>query len=431
MIRRRGRRRRPAAVRSAACAVAISLLAAPMALGGAGGVTFCSENGSAGLALVSTARLQTRGVLALALGGRYYESADITDALGSATGRYTGLGISGSYGLTPWLEVFFDVPAWRAEWSGGASTSSATGIVNPSVGAKLALTPSDGRFLLAVEGRFGLPVERELGVTDSAGGRIVLADGGERDTEVALLATADFTDSFPLRIHANAGWAFHGDADGRRVFPDVYPAVPAGGASSDNDALILRGAVEFPGRTVDLFTEFRADIVNDSGLVAPKENPLMIAPGVRVRLGERWSLTSSFAVGISGDDSSTPEFDPHEAYPDWTLSVNLGYGWPLSVADTDGDGVPDYRDLCPLVAEDLDGFEDHDGCPEADNDADGVPDALDAAPLSGEDFDGFEDDDGVPDLDNDGDGIVDERDMCPDEPEDLDGDEDEDGCPDR
>jgi len=46
-----------------------------------------------------------------------------------------------------------------------------------------------------------------------------------------------------------------------------------------------------------------------------------------------------------------------------------------------------------------------------------------------EDLDGFEDDDGCPDFDHDGDGIAEELDHCPDEPEDLDGVEDEDGCP--
>ena len=45
-----------------------------------------------------------------------------------------------------------------------------------------------------------------------------------------------------------------------------------------------------------------------------------------------------------------------------------------------------------------------------------------------EDLDGFEDDDGCADLDNDEDGVLDEHDKCPDEPEDIDGFEDDDGC---
>jgi len=152
-------------------------------------------------------------------------------------------------------------------------------------------------------------------------------------------------------------------------------------------------------------------------------------PGVRVRF-DGWALTAALAVGISGDDLSTPDFDPHDAYPDWEAIISISHSRPVASADTDGDGIPDYRDACVELPEDLDGFEDDDGCADPDNDNDGIPDAFDLAPNKPEDFDGFEDDDGIPDLDNDGDGIIDDRDMCPDEREDFDGFEDEDGCPD-
>jgi hypothetical protein len=152
---------------------------------------------------------------------------------------------------------------------------------------------------------------------------------------------------------------------------------------------------------------------------------------VRVRFGGGWTATGALSVSISGDDRDTPDFDPHEAYPDWVATLMVSYALPVFAADSDKDGIPDYRDGCPRQAEDVDGFRDEDGCPDPDNDADGVPDGYDGTPLQMEDYDGFEDDDGVPDLDNDGDGIVDERDMCPNEPEDLDGFEDEDGCPDE
>jgi outer membrane protein OmpA-like peptidoglycan-associated protein len=98
--------------------------------------------------------------------------------------------------------------------------------------------------------------------------------------------------------------------------------------------------------------------------------------------------------------------------------------------DADGDGIPDSRDKCPHEAEDKDGFQDEDGCPDPDNDGDGIPDALDKCPNDPEDFDGFQDADGCPDLDNDKDGFYDAIDKCPNDPEDFDGFEDEDGCPD-
>jgi OmpA-OmpF porin, OOP family len=101
-----------------------------------------------------------------------------------------------------------------------------------------------------------------------------------------------------------------------------------------------------------------------------------------------------------------------------------------AVGDSDGDGILDDVDKCPRIPEDLDGFEDQDGCPEDDNDKDGINDKIDGCPLDPEDRDNFEDDDGCPDLDNDKDGIADKIDGCPIDPEDKDSFEDDDGCPD-
>jgi outer membrane protein OmpA-like peptidoglycan-associated protein len=127
--------------------------------------------------------------------------------------------------------------------------------------------------------------------------------------------------------------------------------------------------------------------------------------------------------------------------------------------DNDKDGILDTSDECPNDPEDKDEFEDADGCPDPDNDKDGVADVNDQCPnepgdkaFAGcptpdkdkdgilddkdkcpndpEDKDGFEDADGCPDPDNDKDGIPDEKDKCPNQPEDLDKFQDEDGCPD-
>jgi hypothetical protein len=63
--------------------------------------------------------------------------------------------------------------------------------------------------------------------------------------------------------------------------------------------------------------------------------------------------------------------------------------------DSDGDRVPDYRDDCPDVGEDYDGFQDDDGCPEEDNDGDGILDDVDECPLHAEPA--GDDGDGCPD----------------------------------
>lgn len=99
--------------------------------------------------------------------------------------------------------------------------------------------------------------------------------------------------------------------------------------------------------------------------------------------------------------------------------------------DADGDGIADDADRCPVQPEDLDGFEDEDGCPELDNDQDGVADAQDKCPVEAETLNGIDDDDGCPDAapDADKDGIADAADRCPFEPETFDGVRDDDGCP--
>ncbi|MEO7427225.1 MAG: OmpA family protein [Fibrobacteria bacterium] len=119
---------------------------------------------------------------------------------------------------------------------------------------------------------------------------------------------------------------------------------------------------------------------------------------------------------------------------------------PVHALDSDDDGVPNKYDECKNEAEDKDGFQDTDGCPDPDNDADGVCDpwvaekgesakyanvckGSDKCVEVAEDKDGFEDGDGCPDPDNDKDGIPDTKDKCPNEAEDMDGFQDNDGCP--
>lgn len=106
--------------------------------------------------------------------------------------------------------------------------------------------------------------------------------------------------------------------------------------------------------------------------------------------------------------------------------VAMGTGSQAAAADSDGDGVPDGEDRCPVTAEDLDGFEDEDGCPELDNDGDEVVDARDRCPSEAETVNGFQDEDGCPDegADADHDGVDYQRDRCPLEPGDA-----SDGCP--
>ena len=113
--------------------------------------------------------------------------------------------------------------------------------------------------------------------------------------------------------------------------------------------------------------------------------------------------------------------------PESRFFVSVGYA--PDVRDSDGDGIPNVRDKCPLIAEDRDGQQDEDGCPDDDSDGDRRSDSEDKCPTEAEDLDGFDDDDGCPELDNDLDKILDAQDKCPNDAEDGKPPVANDGCP--
>lgn len=133
---------------------------------------------------------------------------------------------------------------------------------------------------------------------------------------------------------------------------------------------------------------------------------------------------------LDDDNDGDRVADTSDRCPDKAEVIN-GYqdddGCPDEVADTDKDGIPDEADKCPELAGKL-RRPDFYGCP--DTDEDGVADPVDKCPEGAEDTDGFEDLDGCPDPDNDLDGVEDRLDECVDEPEIKNGVTDEDGCPD-
>jgi outer membrane protein OmpA-like peptidoglycan-associated protein len=156
--------------------------------------------------------------------------------------------------------------------------------------------------------------------------------------------------------------------------------------------------------------------------------------------GLKYHAKAGFYAGLAGGTGIRPGYGTPRA------RAVLMIGWltdgdvlppeemppdvPPPPPDSDGDGILDPSDKCPREAEDLDEYQDDDGCPDLDNDGDGVPDASDKCRDEAEDLDQFQDTDGCIDPDNDGDGKNDAEDRCPNEAEDMDGFEDDDGCPD-
>ncbi len=159
----------------------------------------------------------------------------------------------------------------------------------------------------------------------------------------------------------------------------------------------------------------------DNLFAEKSETPLELVGGIKARLLGGLHLELGGGTGLM----------PGYGAPEFRVFVGAQWAvWGAGEPDTDGDGLVDSKDKCPLEPEDKDGFQDADGCPDPDNDQDGVLDGADRCRDVPEDIDDFEDNDGCPDEDNDKDGLKDLEDNCPDAAEDRDSFKDDDGCPD-
>ncbi len=101
------------------------------------------------------------------------------------------------------------------------------------------------------------------------------------------------------------------------------------------------------------------------------------------------------------------------------LAAEMMKGTDPTLGDTDGDGLPDGMDLCPLVPSRVGTDSDNDGAGDAcdpDDDGDGVLDYMDNCPGTGNGDQADGDGDGVGDAcgpDYDGDAVANEQDNCP------------------
>ena len=198
-------------------------------------------------------------------------------------------------------------------------------------------------------------------------------------------------------------------------------------------------AVNVPEARLTLLSELAGEAAGGRS----EEVPLELRGGARLHVDDAIALSAGYGRGLTLG-YGTPD---HRAFVVLSYRPSapavaevpeplpqrqrIEVGQKPENPDPDRDGILGSEDACPDDAEDFDGFEDEDGCPESDNDGDGLADAGDKCPNHPEDVDGFEDDDGCPDPDNDFDGIADADDKCPNDAEIINGVDDDDGCPDE
>jgi len=366
------------------------------------------------------------GLLTLGLGVRSLTTVyHIGDQLYRVGGK--DLVLQGEWDPFSFLAVGAELP-WRT-WSGGSGWLDASGgglgdgqwraVVNHGFWG--------GRINLAAAGGGNIP----SGSFDNGLGQGVFSPRATLGTTLRVWRQSRLPE---MRLHLNWGQVWNQaedtgygvDASGLQPWPSRYPSSALAGHRG-NDQTFGAVALEFRQAAASLWLEYARERFLDNAAIGDREQLDALSAGMRWGLQEGWALHGTYMVGIYQDDPAT---DWYPVYPEWSMTVAVTRQFGLGGRDRDGDGIPDRRDGCPDQPEDLDGFQDEDGCPDLDNDRDGVPDEFDQAPLVPEDLDGFQDEDGIPDYDNDGDGIADKDDLCPDVPENFNGRYDKDGCPD-
>ena len=180
---------------------------------------------------------------------------------------------------------------------------------------------------------------------------------------------------------------------------------------------------------------FMTSATSNSAVVAQDTDAMFhVGAGVKAAVNDDWGLRAEVRAYFPPDTHYKLVTEDYEVL----FGLYGRFGGPVKPPapivplDSDGDGIPDSADKCPLEKGPLE----NDGCPDKDSDGDGLVDRLDKCPNEA----GPKENQGCPDVDSDKDGVVDRLDKCPDVPGPADNaeapgcplpDRDHDGVPDR
>lgn len=260
----------------------------------------------------------------------------------------------------------------------------------------------------------------------------------------ALVATTSFAEKAAVNFHLDpmvgtgldqsvllTGASLKVDITLLKFLGPVAPQIEVFGVSAVNNTYLDRGSLFGGGlgARVRLFNDEQGYLVNpgskrkgnlwgnlwvDAHLTL---NSGGFGPGFDAGLGAELSILEGLSIGPFAKfiflGQRPIDVSPH-AMVLFGLSITIGAPQTTPAeADYDGDGIKGDDDKCVDEAEDMDKFEDADGCPEKDNDKDGIDDEKDQCRNEAEDKDGFADEDGCPETDADADSVTDEKDKCP------------------
>lgn len=335
----------------------------------------------------------------------YLRSFETTDT-GPAVDARLQTDLLVAFGIANWAQLEMDLPMVLHQRGvtiegGGLVTLPGAAVGDVRLGARgtILRTPRRG-FGLGVGFDATIPSGREDALTTYGGGTYTPSVLGEyRGPRGVVVAT-------------NVGYS---------VRPEVNYGEALGG-----DVIPVRLAVRVPVAPRDAFSLF-AELDGQASMVRDADSPVALRGGFRwqtrgglvMQLWGGGSVLSSIGLptmqlGLSAAFAparrlrTEPAFEGSERPGAAALARDHDRALMASMdtkparlpprpSDPDGDGVLARADLCPSVAEDLDGTQDGDGCPELDDDRDGVPDVIDLCPSAPEVINGYRDLDGCPD----------------------------------
>lgn len=291
-------------------------------------------------------------------------------------GAELGLGGRGALAIRVPLVAYQD---------GAYQTGNSFALTDPQLWARYRLVgtssddenePQDGPGL-ALQGGVALPLGRRENVAASdvvlpspVAGRPFASDGYPR-TELSLLG--DFH-LLGAGAAAYIGYRHH-------FWKKDSVAASATGVQ---DELTFGAALKLPIPALPLLAGV-VELRGVTGLKSAADTALELGVGARVRFGA-WLFTLGAGIGLTRGVGA----------PDARIMSGLYFVPPR--ADSDHDGVDDSDDQCAFLAEDRDGTQDEDGCPDPDNDNDLVPDLDDECPNEPAEEGRDEDEDGCTDA---------------------------------
>jgi OOP family OmpA-OmpF porin len=380
--------------------------------------------------IIRTQSADPMGVGTFELGGaieygqewEYIHSVSPNDKRDGSPRMVSGVG-NIAYGLAPVFDIGLNLPAYYDNPQFGASHPRGIGDLELSLKLSGFLLKGDDQvFTTAYYLAFQFPTgDKEKGFFPR---HVYYASENHYSTgntlvHPMLISTIHFDrikGGAPIQLHLNCGGVFNAPKDYNALTASV------GLEYFPNDIWTLFVEATGEERIGSVHAETFTSDLND--------NPWFITPGVKFKIPEsNVYLTLAADFGISESDknaaltsvTNTGRTIKHQA--NMAYNAYFAINWLIpGFRDNDGDGIGNRQDSCPNLAEDKDGFQDADGCPDYDNDRDGVPDSIDKCP----DKAGPAANKGCPDTDRDKDGIVDRLDKCPDKA----GIAENNGCPD-